>query len=187
MHSRPLLPWLATSRQSPNQIEWIGTHSHISLTIFCCICCWSCLILEENGHPQLPTSIHCDNSTATGIAYDTVKKKAHDPWKCNTFGLQIRCTKAFHCWLIPKIAFIYNWKSSSLLQYIMATEEIQTKYIHNNSQMKLDQLITCYINWIYSGDLLSPQQVFIVNSSLIIIANNVHVNITIIFLRNSNM
>eukprot|EP00804_Cyclotella_cryptica_P023660 CCRYP_017686-RA/>CCRYP_017686-RA protein AED:0.36 eAED:0.36 QI:0/0/0/1/0/0/2/0/366 len=32
------------------------------------------LILEELGHQQPPTPIHCDNATATGIANDTVKK-----------------------------------------------------------------------------------------------------------------
>ena len=32
------------------------------------------LILEEMGHPQPQTPIHCDNKTATGIANDTVKK-----------------------------------------------------------------------------------------------------------------
>ena len=32
------------------------------------------LILEEMGHPQPPTPVHCDNKTATGIANDTVKK-----------------------------------------------------------------------------------------------------------------
>eukprot|EP00804_Cyclotella_cryptica_P009771 CCRYP_013223-RB/>CCRYP_013223-RB protein AED:0.40 eAED:0.40 QI:0/0/0/1/0/0/3/0/850 len=33
------------------------------------------LILEELGHPQPPTPIHCDNVTATGIANDTIKKQ----------------------------------------------------------------------------------------------------------------
>eukprot|EP00804_Cyclotella_cryptica_P029536 CCRYP_020583-RA/>CCRYP_020583-RA protein AED:0.35 eAED:0.26 QI:0/-1/0/1/-1/1/1/0/1386 len=33
------------------------------------------LILEELGHPQPPTPIHCDNATATGISNDTVKKQ----------------------------------------------------------------------------------------------------------------
>ena len=32
------------------------------------------LILEEMGHPQPPTPVHCDNKTATGIANDTVKR-----------------------------------------------------------------------------------------------------------------
>ena len=32
------------------------------------------LILEELGHRQPPTPIHCDNKTAAGIANDTVKK-----------------------------------------------------------------------------------------------------------------
>jgi hypothetical protein len=33
------------------------------------------LILEEMGHPQPPTPIHCDNNTAVGIANDTVKRQ----------------------------------------------------------------------------------------------------------------
>ena len=32
------------------------------------------LALEEMGHPQPPTPIHVDNSTAVGIANDSVKK-----------------------------------------------------------------------------------------------------------------
>ena len=31
--------------------------------------------LEEMGHRQPPTPVHCDNLTATGIANDTVKKQ----------------------------------------------------------------------------------------------------------------
>ena len=34
-----------------------------------------CLTLEEMGHPQPPTPIHVDNSTAVGIANDSVKKQ----------------------------------------------------------------------------------------------------------------
>ena len=33
------------------------------------------LILEELGHPQPTTPVHCDNSTAVAIANDTVKKQ----------------------------------------------------------------------------------------------------------------
>jgi hypothetical protein len=33
------------------------------------------LALEELGHPQPPTPVHCDNDTAVGIANDTVKKQ----------------------------------------------------------------------------------------------------------------
>ena len=33
------------------------------------------LSLEELGHPQPPTPVHCDNSTAVAIANDTVKKQ----------------------------------------------------------------------------------------------------------------
>ena len=33
------------------------------------------LVLEELGHPQPPTPIHCDNATATGIVNGTVKRQ----------------------------------------------------------------------------------------------------------------
>ena len=33
------------------------------------------LTLIELGHTQPPTSVHCDNSTAIGIANDSVKKQ----------------------------------------------------------------------------------------------------------------
>jgi hypothetical protein len=34
-----------------------------------------CLILQELGHPQPPMPIHCNNSTAAGIANNTVKRQ----------------------------------------------------------------------------------------------------------------
>ena len=33
------------------------------------------LPLQEMGHPQPATPIHCDNMAAAGIANDTIKKK----------------------------------------------------------------------------------------------------------------
>jgi hypothetical protein len=33
------------------------------------------LTLKEMGHPQPPTPIHCDNSTAVGIANNTIKRQ----------------------------------------------------------------------------------------------------------------
>jgi hypothetical protein len=33
------------------------------------------LVLQELGHDQPPTPIHCDNATTAGIANDTVKKQ----------------------------------------------------------------------------------------------------------------
>jgi hypothetical protein len=47
-----------------------------------------CLILQELlGHPQPPTPIYCDNSTAAGIANNTVKRQRSHQWKCDTSGL----------------------------------------------------------------------------------------------------
>ena len=33
------------------------------------------IVLEEMGHRQPPTPVHCDNSTAAGIANDSVKRQ----------------------------------------------------------------------------------------------------------------
>lgn len=43
------------------------------------------LTLEELGHPQPPTPVHCDNATATGIANDTVKKHRSRSMEKNYF------------------------------------------------------------------------------------------------------
>jgi hypothetical protein len=34
-----------------------------------------CMTLEELGHPQPKTPIHCDNATAVGIVNNTVKRQ----------------------------------------------------------------------------------------------------------------
>ena len=44
------------------------------------------LILEELGHPQPPTPVHCDNATATGIANNNVKKQCSRHWDMRFFG-----------------------------------------------------------------------------------------------------
>ena len=51
------------------------------------------LILEELGHPQPPTPIHCDNQTATGIANDTVKKHRSRSMEMRFFWItdQVKC------------------------------------------------------------------------------------------------
>ena len=43
------------------------------------------LTLEELGHPQPPSPVHCDNATATGIANDTVKKHRSRSMEKNYF------------------------------------------------------------------------------------------------------
>ena len=40
-----------------------------------------CLMLQELGHTQPQTPMHCDNKTAAGIANDTVKKNAPAQWE----------------------------------------------------------------------------------------------------------
>ena len=57
------------------------------------------MTLEEMGHKQPPTPIHCDNITATGIANNTVKKQQWRRMEMRLFlmynGIQARKT-----WLI---------------------------------------------------------------------------------------
>jgi len=48
------------------------------------------LALEELGHVQPPTPVHCDNSTAVSITNDTVKNNGHVLWKRTSFGWWIK-------------------------------------------------------------------------------------------------
>jgi hypothetical protein len=43
------------------------------------------LTLEEMGHPQLPTPINCNNSTAVGIVNNTVKRQRSRSMKMRFF------------------------------------------------------------------------------------------------------
>jgi hypothetical protein len=45
------------------------------------------LTLEELGHPQPATPVHCDNSTAVSIANDTVKKQRSRAMEKNFFWI----------------------------------------------------------------------------------------------------
>ena len=45
------------------------------------------LTLEELGHPQPPTPIHCDNNTAVGIANGTVKKQRSRSFEMRYFWI----------------------------------------------------------------------------------------------------
>jgi hypothetical protein len=52
------------------------------------------LILKEIGHPQPPTPIHCDNSTAIGIANNTVKQQRSCSMDMRFFwGCRCCCTR----------------------------------------------------------------------------------------------
>jgi hypothetical protein len=44
-----------------------------------------CLTLEELGHPQPKTPIHCNNATAVGIANNTVKRQCSRSMKMRYF------------------------------------------------------------------------------------------------------
>ena len=56
-------------------------------------CVYIRLVLEEMGHKQPATPIHCDNSTAVGIANNTVKKQRSRSMEMRFFGLQIKSSK----------------------------------------------------------------------------------------------
>ena len=51
------------------------------------------LTLEEMGHPQPPTPIHSDNSTAVGIANNTVKRRWSRSMEMRFFGLRMQLNK----------------------------------------------------------------------------------------------
>jgi hypothetical protein len=46
-----------------------------------------CMMLEELGHPQPKTPVHCDNATAVGIANNTVKCQRSRSMKMRYFGV----------------------------------------------------------------------------------------------------
>ena len=48
------------------------------------------LILQELGHAQPATPVHCDNKTAARIANDTVKKQRSRAMEMRFFGLSIK-------------------------------------------------------------------------------------------------
>ena len=53
------------------------------------------LILEELGHPQPPTPVHCDNATATGIANNNVKKQRSRHWDMRFFWVTDQVQQQF--------------------------------------------------------------------------------------------
>ncbi len=62
-----------------------------------------CLTLEELGHPQPRTPIHCNNATTVGIANNTVKQQ------------QLRFMEMRYFWVCDKVAQdAYNVKWHSV-------------------------------------------------------------------------
>jgi hypothetical protein len=53
------------------------------------------LILQELGHPQPPTPIHCDNQTAVGIANETVKKQRSRSMEMRFFWVTDQVQRSF--------------------------------------------------------------------------------------------
>ena len=84
----PLLSWTDAKRWRSNQIEWSDLYTlyHPQFlaalaaeaelgALFMCVQEEQInrLVLEELGHPQPETHIHCDNATSVGIANGAVK------------------------------------------------------------------------------------------------------------------
>ena len=87
-----------------NQIEWSILHAVCNLALCCGFRSRGrtrgpisklqagnifCLTLEEMGHPQPPTLINCDISTAVGITNNTVKHQKSRSMEMRFFGLQM--------------------------------------------------------------------------------------------------
>jgi hypothetical protein len=86
---QPFFHGMETRCHKTHQIKWGVFHPLRNFTIRHCICrrgqTWRpipklqtshffLLTLKKMGHPQPPTPINCDNSTAVGIANNTVKR-----------------------------------------------------------------------------------------------------------------
>jgi hypothetical protein len=52
-----------------------------------------CLTLEELGHPQPKTQVHCNNAMAVGIANNTVKRQHLQSMEMRYFGCVIKLHK----------------------------------------------------------------------------------------------
>ena len=57
------------------------------------------LVLEEMGHPQPPTPVHCDDATATGMANGTVKRQHSRAMEMRHFWVfdQVSQKQNVHC------------------------------------------------------------------------------------------
>ena len=95
------------------------------------------LVLEEMGHRQPPTPVHCDNSTAAGIANDSVKRQRSRSMEMRFF------------WIIDQVKrkyFAVNWEpgAENLADYFTKHfssahhTQVRMWYLHDiNSQMYL--------------------------------------------------
>ena len=87
------------------KVEWGILYAVCNFTICWCFCCrsktWGIIsklqtgsyfwiTLEKMGHPQQPTPVNCDNSTAVGIANNTVKHQQSQLMETRFFGC--RCS-----------------------------------------------------------------------------------------------
>jgi hypothetical protein len=85
------------------------------------------LALEELGHPQPPTPVHCNNITAVGIANDTVKKQRSRAVEMHFSASQTKSpseTSTSHGTLARKTwptTSPSNFKQNTIKQYALGT------------------------------------------------------------------
>ena len=103
------------------------------------------LTLEELGHPQPPTPMHCDNATAAGIANNTVKRKR---------SLSMEMRYFYICDLVKYGILNVKWHpgQENLADYASKHHDgkhhktVQTLYLHEiNSPRELLRAKTPYV------------------------------------------
>jgi hypothetical protein len=91
---------VATCQQTTHTLKWGVSHAMFNPAFCCGIRCrgrirsiiLNCqermifrLTLEDLGHPQPKTPVHCDNATAVGIANNTIKRQCSRAMKMRYF------------------------------------------------------------------------------------------------------
>ncbi len=82
----------------------------------------SCLVLEEIGNPQPPSSIHCNSSTSIGIANDIVKKQ------------YLRSMKIQFFWIADKVAQKQFTINFTQVKKILQTTSLSITPLHTMSK-----------------------------------------------------
>jgi hypothetical protein len=106
--------------------------------------------LEELGHPQPPTPIQTDNSTASGIANDTVKQKRSKAIDMRFYWIRDRVRQG---------QFHVHWKKGSLNKADYFTkhhpashhQEIRSSYLHDDRD-RAQNYFECLQNPVTTGN-----------------------------------
>eukprot|EP00804_Cyclotella_cryptica_P022079 CCRYP_019736-RA/>CCRYP_019736-RA protein AED:0.25 eAED:0.37 QI:0/-1/0/1/-1/0/1/0/181 len=95
------------------------------------------LILKELGHPQPPTPIHCDNSTAAGIANNTVKHQRSRSMEMRYFWIADQVAhQQFRVHWHPGLENMGDYYTNNITQPLTTNESAPTtssnKLAHGN-------------------------------------------------------